>query len=149
MKKPCETEFSPYNFPTTHKMHEDSPLMLKPPTSTAVDQVPDSEIAKCSSWLEAFATRSAHSVSFSFTSLEAVYNFLQKVMFLRSFHLAGLPQARHYTDDLLQWANSTVLEAPLMSHDAVVTATELYTLLHMLWKHTVLESPSVDLPQLH
>ena len=39
--------------------------------------------------------------------------------------------------------NSTVLEAQLMSHDAGVTATELYTHLHMLQRCTVL----VDLPQ--
>ena len=94
VKNPWETEF----FPTMHKMHEDSLLMLKPPTYTSVDQVSDSEIAKCSSWSETFATRSAHSASFSFTSLEAVYNFLQKViMFLHSFRLSGLPQARRYT----------------------------------------------------
>ena len=59
--------------------------MLKPPTSTALEQVPVAEIAKCSSWLEAFATRSAHSSTISATSLEAVYNFMQKVIvFLRS-----------------------------------------------------------------
>ena len=34
-----------------------------------------------------------------------------------------------------------------MSHDAGVTATELYTHLHMLRCRTVLYSPSVDLPQ--
>ena len=50
-------------------------------------------------------------------------------------------------DDLLRWAKSTVLEAQLMSHDAGVTAAELYTHLHMLRRRTVLESPSVDLPQ--
>ena len=117
----------------------------------AVNQVSDSEIAKCSSWLEAFATHSAPSAPFSFTSLEAVYNFLQKViMFLRSFRLAGL--LKHDAtrlDDILQRVNSTVLEAPLMSHDAGVIATELYILLHMLWRHTALESPFVDLPQCH
>ena len=58
---PWSKEFSPKDFPTAHKipstlpkhwgLHEDSPLMLKPPTSTAVEQVPDAEIAKCSSWL--------------------------------------------------------------------------------------------------
>ena len=30
-------------------------IMLKPPTSSAAAQVPDTEINKCSSWLEAFA----------------------------------------------------------------------------------------------
>ena len=78
MENPWEKEFSPKDFPTTHKipstlpkrweLHEDSPLMLKPPTSTAVDQVPDSEITKCSSWLEVFAARSAHSATISSTS---------------------------------------------------------------------------------
>ena len=43
--------------------------------------------------------------------------------------------------------NSTVLEAQLMSHDAGVTATELYTHLYMLRRYTVLESSSIDLPQ--
>ena len=52
-------------------------------------------------------------------------------------------------DDLLQRANSTVLEAQLMSHDAGVTATKLYTHLHMLRRHTVLDTSSVDLPQRH
>ena len=34
-----------------------------------------------------------------------------------------------------------------MSHDAGVTAAELYTHLHMLRRRAVLELPSVDLPQ--
>ena len=51
-------------------------------------------------------------------------------------------------DDLLQWANSIVLEAQLMAHDAGVTAAELYTHLHMLRRRTILESSFVDLPQL-
>ena len=34
-----------------------------------------------------------------------------------------------------------------MSHEAAVTATELYTYLHMLRRHTAPESPAVDLPQ--
>ena len=95
VENPYDKEFSPKDFPTSHKipsslpkrwkLHEDFPLMLKPPTSTNVDQVPHAEIAKCSSWLEAFATRSALSVTISSTSLEAVYNLLQKVIiFLRS-----------------------------------------------------------------
>ena len=50
-------------------------------------------------------------------------------------------------DDLLQRANSTILEAQLMSHNAGVTATELFTHLHMLRRRTILESPSVNLPQ--
>ena len=86
---------SPKDFPMTHKirstfpkcweLHDDSPLMLKPPTATAVEQVPDSEISKCFSWLESFAARSAHSSTISSTSMEAVYNFLQKsIMFVRA-----------------------------------------------------------------
>ena len=39
-----------------------------------------------------------------------------------------------------------LLEAQLMSYDARITATELYIHLHMLWCRTVLDSPSVDLP---
>ena len=50
-------------------------------------------------------------------------------------------------DYFLQRANSTVFEAQLVSHDAGITATELFTHLHMLRRCTVLESPSVDLPQ--
>ena len=34
-----------------------------------------------------------------------------------------------------------------MVHDAGVTATELFTHLHMLHRRTVLESSTVDLPQ--
>ena len=95
VENPWDQEFSPKDFPTAHKipstlpkrweLHEDSPLMLKPPTSTAVDQVPDAEIAKCSSYLEAFAARSANFATISSTSLEEVCNFLHKVIiFLRS-----------------------------------------------------------------
>ena len=95
VENPWNKEFSPEDFPTAHKipstlpkrweLHGDSALMLKPPTSTVVEQVPDTEIAKCSSWQEAFAVRSAHSATISSTSLEVVYNFMQKVItFLRS-----------------------------------------------------------------
>ena len=95
VENPWGKEFSPMDFPTAHKipstlpkrwkLHEDSLLMLKPPTSTAADQVPDAEISKCSSRMEAYAARSPHSTTISFTSLEVVYNFLQKVIiFLRS-----------------------------------------------------------------
>ena len=34
-----------------------------------------------------------------------------------------------------------------MAHDAGVTSTELFTHLHMFHRRTVLESPTVDLPQ--
>ena len=44
-------------------------------------------------------------------------------------------------------ANSMILEAHLMSHDAGITAIEPYTHLHMLRRCAVLESTSVDLPQ--
>ena len=120
--------------------------MLKPPTFTAVNQVPDAERAKCSSWLEAFTVCSAPSASISSTSLEAVYKFLQKVIiFLRSSVAQdSIKNDTTRLDDLLQRANSTVLEAQLFSHDAGVTATELYTHLHMLRRRTVLESSSVD-----
>ena len=50
-------------------------------------------------------------------------------------------------DDLIQRANSMALEAHLMAHDAGVTSTELFTHLHMFRRRTVLESPTVDLPQ--
>ena len=53
--------------------------------------------------------------------------------------------ASHLDD--LQRANSTVLEAQLMAHVAGVTAAELCTHLHLFRRCTVLESPSVDLPQ--
>ena len=53
VENPWEKEFSPKDFPTSHKipsnlpkcweLHEDCPLMLKPPTSTAVDQVSDAD----------------------------------------------------------------------------------------------------------
>ena len=39
------------------------------------------------------------------------------------------------------------LEAHLMAHDAGVTSTELFTHLHMFRRRTVLEFPTVDLPQ--
>ena len=102
--------------------------MLKPPTSTAVDQVPDAEIAKCSSWLEAVAARASHSAIISSTSLEAAYNFLQKVttFFRASVAKDTIKNDASVVDDLLQLVNSIVLEAQLMSHDAEVTATELY-----------------------
>ena len=56
---PWDKEFSPKDFPTSHKIpstlpkhwgqHDNSPVMLKPPTSTVMEQVPYAEIAKCSS----------------------------------------------------------------------------------------------------
>ena len=96
--------------------------MLKPPTATAVEQVPDAEISKCFFWLESFAARSAHSSTISSTSLEAVYNFLQKsIMFLRASAARDtLKNDVSRLDELLQRANSMVLEAELMSHDAGV-----------------------------
>ena len=50
-------------------------------------------------------------------------------------------------DDLIQRANSMALAAHLIAHDAGVRSSELFTHLHMLRRHTVLESPTVDLPQ--
>ena len=65
VQNPWDKSFVPKDFPTTHKipstmpkrwdLHASSPLMLRPPQSTAVPEVPDSEISKISSWLEAFA----------------------------------------------------------------------------------------------
>ena len=39
------------------------------------------------------------------------------------------------------------LEAHIMAHDSRVTSTELFTHLHMLRRRSILESPTVDLPQ--
>ena len=74
---------------------------------------------------------------------------MQKVIiFLRSSEAKdSIKKDALLLDDFLQRANSTVLEAQLMSHYAGVTVTELFTLLHMLHRRTVLESPSIDLPQ--
>ena len=123
--------------------------MLKPPTATVVEEIPDAEINKCSSWLESFAARSSHSSMISSTSMEAVYNFLQKcILFLRASAARDtLIEDVSRLDELLQRANSTVLEAQLMSHDAGVTFTELYTHLHMLRRRTVLKAPSIELPK--
>ena len=123
--------------------------MLKLPISTAVDQVPDAEIAMCSFWLEAFGARASHCATISSTSLKAAYNFLQKVntFFCASVAKDTIKNDASVVDDLLQHVNSTVLEAQLMSHDAGVTATELYTHLYMLRRRTALEFPAVNLPQ--
>ena len=53
VKNPWDREFTPKDFPTSHKVpstvpkrwefHEDSPIILKLPTSTAVEQVPVAE----------------------------------------------------------------------------------------------------------
>ena len=154
-----DKEFIPKDFPTTHKipstmpkrwdLHASSPLMLRPPQSTAVMEVPDSEITKHPSWLEAFAARSAHTSSMSATSMVGVYNFLQKITrFLRaSAAKDNIQNNITLVDDLIQRANSMALEAHLMVYDAGVTSTELFTHLHMLRRRTVLESPTVDLPQ--
>ena len=94
VKNPWDKSFVPKEFPTTHKipstmpkrwdLHSSSPLMLRPPLSTAVQEVPDAAISKSSSWLEAFAARAAHTATMSATSIISVYNFQQKVLeFLR------------------------------------------------------------------
>ena len=120
-KNPLDKEFKPKDFPTSHKvpsmlpkrweLHEDSPIMLKPPTSTAVEQVPDANIAKYSSWLEAFAARASHSASISSTSLEASYTFLRKVItyFRASVAKNIIQNDTPVVDDLLQRVNSTVI----------------------------------------
>ena len=159
VKNPWDKEFTPKDFPTAHKvhstlpkqwkLHEGSPIMLKPPASSAVEQVLDTEINMYYSWLDTFVTRASHTASLSSTALEASYNFLQKViMVLRSSVAHGnIKDAPPTIDKLLQRVNSTVLEAQLMSNDATVTTTELYAHLHMLQHRSVLEFSAVDLPQ--
>ena len=159
VRNPWDKDFVPKDFPTTHKipstmpkrwdLHASSPLMLRPPQSTAVTEVPDSDITKYPSWLEAFAARSSHTSSMSATSKGGVYNFLLKIIrFLRASDAKNnIQNAITLVDDLIQRANSVALELHLMAHDAGVMSTELFTHLHMLRRRTVLESPTVDLPQ--
>ena len=156
---PLDKDFVPKDFSTTHKipstmpklwdLHASSPLMLRPPQSTAVAEVPDSVITKYSSWLEAFSARSSHTSSMSATSMVGVYNFLLKITrFIRTSPAKNnIQKDITLVDDLFQKANSMALEAHLMAHDAGVTSTELFTNLHMLRPHTVLDSATVDLPQ--
>ena len=159
VKNPWDKTFVPKEFPTTHKipstmlkrwdLHTTSPLMLRPPQSTAVPEVQDSEISKSSSWLEAFAARAAHTSMMSATSIVGVYNFQQKVLhFLRdSASKNNIQNDISLVDDLIQRANSMALEAHIMAHDPGATATELFTHLHMLRRRSVLDSPTVALPQ--
>ena len=123
--------------------------MLRPPQSTAVSEVQDSEITKYPAWLEAFAARSTHTSTMSATSMVGVYNFLQKVLrFIRdSATKNNIQNDITLVDDLVQRANSMALEAHLMAHDSGVTSMELFTHLHMLRCRSILESPTVDLPQ--
>ena len=151
--------FVPKEFPTTHNipssmpkrwdLHSSSPLVLRPPQSTAVTEVPDSEISKSSSWLEAFAARAAHTATMSATSIVSVYNFQQKVLHFLcdSASKNNIQNDISLVDDLIQRANSMALEAHIMAHDSGVTATELFTHLHMLRHRSVLEAPTVTLPQ--
>ena len=159
VKNPWDKSFIPKEFPTTHKipsampkrwdLHSTSPLMLRPPLSTAVPEVPDAAISKSSSWLEAFAARAAHTATMSATSKVSVYNFQQKVLeFLRdSAAKNNIQNDISVIDDLFQRANSMALEAHIMAYDSGVTATELFTHLHMLRRRLVLEDPTVSLPQ--
>ena len=159
VKNPWDKSFIPKEFPTTHKipsampkrwdLHSTSPLMLRPPLSTAVPEVPDAAISKSSSWLEAFAARAAHTATMSATSIVSVYNFQQKVLeFLRdSAAKNNIQNDISVIDDIFQRANSMALEAHIMAHDSGVTATELFTHLHMLRRRLVLEDPTVSLPQ--
>ena len=145
---PWDKTFVLKEFPTTHKipstmpkrwdLHASSPLMLRPPQSTAVPEVQDSEISKSSSWLEAFA---AHTSTMSATSMVGVYNFQQKVLrFIRdSASKNNIHNNISLVDDLIQRANSMALEAHIMAHDSGVTATELFTHLHMLRRRSVLD----------
>ena len=120
--------------------------MLRPPQSTAVSEVQDSEY---SAWLEAFAARCAHTSTMSATSMVGVYNFFQKVLrFIRdSATKNNIQNDITLVDDLVQRANSMALEAHFMAHDSGVTSTELFTHLHMLRRRSILESPTVDLLQ--
>ena len=159
VQNPWDKTFVPKEFPTTHKipstmpkrwdLHASSPLMLRPPQSNAVPEVQDSEISKSSSWLEAFAARAAHTSTMSATSMVGVYNFQQKVLcFLRdSASKNNIHNDISLVDDLIQRANSMALEAHIMAHDSGATATELFTHLHMLRRRSVLDSPTVALPQ--
>ena len=159
VQNPWDKTFVPKEFPTTHKipstmpkrwdLHTTSPLMLRPPQSTAVPEVQDSEISKSSSWLEAFAARAAHTSTMSATSIVGVYDFQQKVLrFLRdSASKNNIHNDISLVDDLIQRANSMALEAHIMAHDAGATAMELFTHLHMLRRRSVLDSPTVALPQ--
>ena len=159
VQNPWDKTFVPKEFPTTHKipstmpkrwdLHASSPLMLCPPQSTAVPEVQDSEISKSSSWLEAFAARDAHTSTMSVTSMVGVYNFQQKVLrFIRdSASKNNIHNEISLVDDLIQRANSMALEAHIMAHDSGVTTTELFTHLHMLRRRSVLDSPTVALPQ--
>ena len=85
----------------------------------------------------------------SATSMGGVYNFLLKISrFLRpSAAKNNIQNDITLVDDLIQRVNFMALEAHLMAHDAGVTSTELFTHLHMFRRHTVLESPTVYLPQ--
>ena len=159
VQNPWNKTFVPKEFPTTHKipstmpkrwdLHTTSPLMLRPPQSTAVREVQDSEIYKSSSWLEAFTARAAHTTTMSATSIVGVYNFQQKVLrFLRdSASKNNIQNDISLVDDLIQRANYMALEAHMMAHDAGATATELFTHLHMLRRRSVLDFPTVALPQ--
>ena len=159
VKNPWDKSFIPKEFPTTHKipsampkrwdLHSTSPHTLRPPLSTAVLEVPDAAISKSSSWLEAFAARAAHTATMSATSIVSVYNFQQKVLeFLRDSAAKNNNQNDiSVIDDLFQRANSMALEAHIMAHDSGVTATEIFTHLHMLRRRSVLEDPTVSLPQ--
>ena len=85
----------------------------------------------------------------SATSIVGFYNFQQKVLrFLRdSASKNNIQNDISLVDDLIQRANSMALEAHIMAHDAGATATELFTHLHMLLRRSVLDSPTVTLPQ--
>ena len=78
-----------------------------------------------------------------------VYNFQQKVLrFLRdSASKNNIHKDISLVDDLIQRANSMAMEAHIMVHDSGVTATELFTHLHMLRRRSVLDSPTVTLPR--
>ena len=129
VRNPWDKDFVPKDFPTTYKIPSNmpklwylhaSPLMLRPPQSTAVTEVTGSDIMKCPSWLEAFAARYSRTSTMSATSMGGVYNFLLKISrFLRaSAAKNNIQKDITLVDDLIQRANSMALEAHLMAHDA-------------------------------
>ena len=139
----------PSALPNCRELHDESPLMLKPPAATVVDDITDAKINKCFSWLKSLAVQSSYYSIISSTSMETVNNFLQKCILLLHASTARdtLKKEASRLDELLQRANSIVLEAQLMSHDAGVTSNDLYTHLHLLRQRTVLEAPSLTMPK--
>ena len=74
--------------------------------------------------------------------------YCHQILFLRdSASKDNIKNDVSLVDDLIQHANSMALEAHIMAHDSGVTATELFTHPHMLRRRSLLEAPTVNLPQ--